>query len=161
MGWGNGISAWADKLAAAWDRGDMPAFRELAGLADQEFSDGAMDLHAAELFDGMGRALVKGISAAEGAARALSAPIRVLQRKFYMDDLWIGGLAGGSVKLGEASRAVDSKLIDGVAVNGSAATVGLVATLVRKLQSGYLYHYAFAMILGLVALLALARYYWL
>lgn len=72
MGWGNGISAWADKLAAAWDRGDMPSFRELAGLADQEFSDGAMDLHAAELFDGMGRALVKGISAAEGAARALA-----------------------------------------------------------------------------------------
>ena len=31
----------------------------------------------------------------------------------------------------------------------------------RKLQSGYLYHYAFAMILGLVALLALANLYWL
>ena len=33
--------------------------------------------------------------------------------------------------------------------------------MVRKLQSGYLYHYAFAMILGLVALLALANRYWL
>ena len=54
-----------------------------------------------------------------------------------------------------------SGLIDGVAVNGSAGAVGLVAALVRKLQSGYLYHYAFAMILGLVALLALANHYWL
>ena len=36
----------------------------------------------------------------------------------------------------------------------------LAAGLLRKLQSGYLYHYAFAMILGLVALLALANHYW-
>ena len=48
-----------------------------------------------------------------------------------------------------------------MAVNGSAGLVGLAAGLVRKLQSGYLYHYAFAMILGLVALLALANLYWL
>ena len=59
------------------------------------------------------------------------------------------------------SRAVDSTLIDGAMVNGSAGMVGLVAALARKLQTGYLYHYAFAMILGLVALLALARYFWL
>ena len=43
----------------------------------------------------------------------------------------------------------------------SLAAVGMAAGLVRKLQSGYLYHYAFAMILGLVALLALANHYWL
>ena len=91
----------------------------------------------------------------------LAMPIRVLERKYWMDDLWIGGLAGGSVKLGKASRAVDSGLIDGAMVNGSAGLVGLVAALTRKLQTGYLYHYAFAMILGLVALLALARYFWL
>ena len=93
--------------------------------------------------------------------RALALPIRVLERKYWMDDLWIGGFAGGSVKLGQASRAVDSKLIDGAMVNGSAGLVGLVAALARKVQSGYLFHYAFAMILGLVALLALARYFWL
>ena len=54
-----------------------------------------------------------------------------------------------------------AKVIDGFAVNGSASVVGFTAGLVRKLQSGYLYHYAFAMILGLVALLALANHYWL
>ena len=95
------------------------------------------------------------------AARIFAVPKRILENKYYMDELWIGGLAGGGVKLGKASREIDSKLIDGVAVNGSAGLVGLVASLARKLQSGYLYHYAFAMILGLVALLALARYYWL
>ncbi len=95
-----------------------------------------------------------------GITRTLAWPIRVLENKYGFDDLWIGGFAGGGVKLGQASRAFDSKLIDGVAVNGSAAAVGLVAGLVRKLQSGYLYHYAFAMILGLVALLAMANHYW-
>jgi len=95
-----------------------------------------------------------------GITRTLAWPIRVLENKYGFDDLWVGGFAGGSVKLGKLSRAFDSKLIDGVAVNGSAATVGFVAGLVRKLQSGYLYHYAFAMILGLVALLALANHYW-
>ena len=67
----------------------------------------------------------------------------------------------GSVGLGKLSRLFDGKVIDGAVVNGSAGVVGFTAGLVRKLQSGYLYHYAFAMILGLVALLALANRYWL
>ncbi|MDQ3159555.1 MAG: NADH-quinone oxidoreductase subunit L, partial [Pseudomonadota bacterium] len=91
--------------------------------------------------------------------RKLAWPIKVLERKYWADDLWIKGFAGGSVGLGKLSRLFDSKVIDGIAVNGSAATVGVVAGLIRKLQSGYLYHYAFAMILGLVALLALANQY--
>ena len=44
-------------------------------------------------------------------------------------------------------------LIDGAIVNGSWKLVGWVSGLVRWAQSGYLYHYAFAMILGLIALL--------
>ena len=96
-----------------------------------------------------------------GITRALAWPIRVLENKYFMDDLWIGGLAGGSVGLGKLSRLFDGKVIDGAVVNGSAGVVGFTAGLVRKLQSGYLYHYAFAMILGLVALLALANHYWL
>ncbi|GHB95008.1 NADH-quinone oxidoreductase subunit L [Thermomonas carbonis] len=95
-----------------------------------------------------------------GITRTLAWPIRVLDRKYFMDDLWIGGFAGGGVKLGKLSRLFDGKVVDGLAVNGSANLVGLTAGLVRKLQSGYLYHYAFAMILGLVALLALANHYW-
>src|SRR5690554_5639675 len=94
------------------------------------------------------------------ARGALALPVKVLERKYWADDFWIGGLAGGSLQLGKASSLVDSKLIDGVAVNGSARLVGLVAGVVRRLQTGRLYDYAFAMILGLIVLLAVLIHYW-
>jgi len=47
----------------------------------------------------------------------------------------------------------DRVIIDGVAVNGSARSVGILAQATRWVQSGYLYHYAIAMILGLLGLL--------
>lgn len=50
-------------------------------------------------------------------------------------------------------RVGDVGLIDGLIVNGSARTVGWFSGIARRLQSGYLYHYAFAMILGLIALM--------
>ena len=97
-----------------------------------------------------------------GKARKLFAwPVRVLENKYGFDDLWIGGFARGGRWLGNVSRSFDSNVIDGVAVNGSARGVDLVAHLVRQVQSGYLYHYAFAMILGLIVLLAVLIRYWL
>jgi NADH-quinone oxidoreductase subunit L len=81
---------------------------------------------------------------------------RILDNKYGMDDLWIKGFAGGGVALGKAAwRYIDAGLIDGVIVNGSAWVVDRVAGLVRHIQSGHLYHYAFAMILGLIVLLAM------
>jgi NADH-quinone oxidoreductase subunit L len=94
------------------------------------------------------------------AAKLFAWPIRVLQNKYGFDDLWIGGFAGGGVALGKVSRNIDTHVIDGAAVNGSARIVDLVAGVVRRLQSGYLYHYAFAMILGLIALLAVLIGLW-
>lgn len=85
---------------------------------------------------------------------------RVLNNKYGMDDLWIGGFARGGVLLGKVSRKHDEKVIDGLFVNGSARIVDLVAGLLRRTQSGYLYHYAFAMILGLIALLAVLIKFW-
>jgi NADH-quinone oxidoreductase subunit L len=78
---------------------------------------------------------------------------RILNNKYGMDDLWIGGFAGGGVLAGKVARKHDEVVIDGVIVNGSARIVDLFAGLLRKTQSGYLYHYAFAMILGLIGLL--------
>ena len=52
-------------------------------------------------------------------------------------------------------KAGDVTIIDGLLVNGSARLVGLISSLVRHVQSGYLYHYAFAMIIGLLALFGL------
>ncbi|MEG3191655.1 NADH-quinone oxidoreductase subunit L [Lysobacter sp. D1-1-M9] len=88
------------------------------------------------------------------ARHAFAWPVRVLENKYGFDDLWIDGFAGGGVLLGRASRLFDTHVIDGAAVNGSAGVVGFVARLTRRVQSGFLYHYAFAMILGLIVLLA-------
>jgi len=52
----------------------------------------------------------------------------------------------------------DVTLIDGAAVNGSARLVGWVATMVRHIQTGYLYTYAFAMVIGLATLIFWALY---
>ncbi|MBP6457432.1 MAG: NADH-quinone oxidoreductase subunit L, partial [Pseudoxanthomonas sp.] len=84
----------------------------------------------------------------------------VLDKKYWADHLWINGFAGGGVKLGKVSRAIDSHVIDGAAVNGTAKLVDLGAQLLRKTQSGYLYHYAFAMIVGLILLLGAVIKFW-
>ena len=81
-------------------------------------------------------------------------PVRVLENKYGFDDLWIKGFAGGSVKLGKTLwKRIDAGLIDGLIVNGSVAVVDRVAGIVRVAQTGRVYHYAFAMIVGLIALL--------
>jgi NADH-quinone oxidoreductase subunit L len=94
------------------------------------------------------------------ARELLSLPVRVLQNKYGMDTLWISGFAGGALGVGRGSRVVDEKVIDGAFVNGSVRLVDLAAGVLRRTQSGYLYHYAFAMILGLIAMLAVLRRYW-
>jgi NADH-quinone oxidoreductase subunit L len=84
------------------------------------------------------------------------APIhRLLENKYYVDDFnefvfarggrWLGGLL---------SRYGDVFVIDGLIVNGSAKVVGWISGQARKVQTGYLYHYAFAMIIGLLVLLS-------
>ncbi|HCB15295.1 MAG TPA: hypothetical protein DEP36_17255, partial [Gammaproteobacteria bacterium] len=60
----------------------------------------------------------------------------------------------GSRNLGTALwKYADAGLIDGVMVNGTARLVGWVASMARCMQTGYLYTYAFAMIIGLLILL--------
>jgi NADH-quinone oxidoreductase subunit L len=88
-------------------------------------------------------------------AQRLSAPYQLLANKFYFDELYQAVFARGSRGLGTALwRVGDVALIDGGMVNGSARVVGWLSGLLRQLQSGYLYHYAFAMVIGLSALLA-------
>jgi NADH-quinone oxidoreductase subunit L len=80
---------------------------------------------------------------------------KLLANKFYFDEIYQAVFARGSRGLGTALwRVGDVALIDGGMVNGSARVVGWLSGLLRHLQSGYLYHYAFAMIIGLSALLA-------
>ena len=53
-------------------------------------------------------------------------------------------------------RLGDALMIDGLVVNGSARLVGWLSSIVRYVQTGYLNHYAFAMISGLILLLGWA-----
>jgi NADH-quinone oxidoreductase subunit L len=79
----------------------------------------------------------------------------LLVNKYYIDAFNERFIAGGSRALGQLLwRGGDVAIIDGAAVNGSARLVGWIAGAVRGMQSGYLYHYAFATIIGLSALLA-------
>nr|WP_282452927.1 NADH-quinone oxidoreductase subunit L [Lysobacter sp. CAU 1642] len=93
-------------------------------------------------------------SIAERSRKALAPIVRVLENKYGFDDLYQALFAGGSLKLGRAFwRGGDAAVIDGVMVDGTASLVDRIAAIVRHVQSGYLYHYALAMIVGLVALL--------
>jgi NADH-quinone oxidoreductase subunit L len=79
----------------------------------------------------------------------------LLANKYYFDAFNERFIAGGSRALGRILwRGGDVAIIDGAAVNGSARVVGWVANAIRGVQTGYLYHYAFATIIGLSALLA-------
>jgi NADH-quinone oxidoreductase subunit L len=81
---------------------------------------------------------------------------KVLENKYGFDDFNDKVFAGGSRLIGRVFwKLGDQTFIDGAVVNGSAKTVGAVARIVRHIQSGYLYHYAFAMILGVWLLLTL------
>lgn len=85
-----------------------------------------------------------------------AAVIWVLKRQYGFDALYQVVFAGVGRWAGRVLwRGGDQRLIDGLIVNGSARTIGRVAAGLRGLQSGYLYHYAFAMIVGLLALLTL------
>ena len=92
-------------------------------------------------------------------AQALAPIKKLLDNKYYLDDLNQAVFAKGLIWIGGFLwHRGDQKVIDGFFVNGSANTVGRFAGVIRHLQSGYLYHYAFAMIAGLAALLAWVLY---
>jgi NADH-quinone oxidoreductase subunit L len=81
---------------------------------------------------------------------------QVLDRKYGFDDFYQAFFAAGSRDIGKALWLNgDRGIIDGVAVNGSAKSVGWLAQRARRIQTGRLYNYAIAMILGLVVLQAI------
>jgi NADH-quinone oxidoreductase subunit L len=78
----------------------------------------------------------------------------VLIHKYGFDELYDFLFAGGARKAGRLLWTwVDVRLIDGLAVNGTAWVIGWASSVVRQVQSGYIYHYAFAIILGVFLLM--------
>ncbi|PMS18745.1 NADH-quinone oxidoreductase subunit L [Trinickia dabaoshanensis] len=87
--------------------------------------------------------------------RAFGPIYTLLENKYYMDKINEVVFARGAVAIGRGLwKEGDVVVIDGV-VNGSARFVGWFASVIRFLQSGYIYHYAFAMIIGMLGLLTL------
>ncbi len=83
----------------------------------------------------------------------------LLDRKYYIDELYSWLFAKGARTLGNALwKFGDIKIIDGFFVNGTARAVAFSASLVRRYQTGYIYHYAFTMIVGIFIILTLWLY---
>ena len=86
--------------------------------------------------------------------RACQPVYTVLENKYYMDWFNENVLARGARGLGLGLWKVgDQAIIDGALVNGSWKLVGWVAGMVRWMQSGFIYHYALAMIVGVFVLM--------
>jgi NADH-quinone oxidoreductase subunit L len=86
--------------------------------------------------------------------RACMPIYNLFENKYYMD--WINEniLARGARALGTGLwKGADQSVIDGGIVNGSWKLVGAVSAVTRQIQTGYLYHYALAMIVGVFLLM--------
>ena len=138
-----GFGAWA--IGGTWGEvslADAKATLHAALDAGMTFIDTA-DVYG----DGRSEQIIREVLAeptADGLAR--------MEDRFN-DWFFAGGARGVGAFL---SNVGDRSIIDGFFVNGSARVVGWTAALLRHIQSGYIYHYAFTMIIGLFALL----YWW-
>src|SRR6266568_900364 len=82
--------------------------------------------------------------------------VTILEEKYGFDRFYDWFFAGGVRRFGNGLwRYGDVTVIDGLVVNGSARLVGWFAGVVRLIQSGFIYHYAFSMIIGVFVLLTL------
>jgi NADH-quinone oxidoreductase subunit L len=87
-------------------------------------------------------------------ARVFAPIVKVLENKYYMDWFNEHVLAAGARLVGRGLwKGGDVAFIDGALVNGSARSVGAISSVVRLVQTGYLYWYALVMILGLMGLM--------
>ena len=90
----------------------------------------------------------------EQIRRRANALYQLLLNKYYVDEAYGFAFAAGARLLGRFLwRVGDVKVIDDTAVNGTARVIGWASAVIRHIQSGYVYHYAFAMILGLFLLI--------
>jgi len=87
-------------------------------------------------------------------AERLQLGVRILEDKYGFDRFNDWFFAGGSRGLGRLLwRYGDALIIDGLLVNGTARSVGWASARLRHVQTGFLYHYAFVMIIGLLVLM--------
>ena len=84
----------------------------------------------------------------------------ILDHKYYFDEFNDWFFAGGARKFGTGLwQWGDRTVIDGIMVNGTAHFIGWFAGVSRRIQTGYIYHYAFTMIFGVLAFLSFFWFY--
>jgi len=146
--------------AIAVDEARHPAMKE---LAEAFHGAGAMALHALTALPfwlaaaGVAAAwwmYLKQPALPAAIARRFAPIVRILENKYYMD--WINEnlIAPAARGLGRGLwKGGDLGVIDGLAINGSAAAVSGFARIVRLLQTGHVYWYALVMLFGVISLL--------
>jgi NADH-quinone oxidoreductase subunit L len=86
-------------------------------------------------------------------AMGLGPAYSIVERKYGFDELYSSVFAAGARALGKGFwRGGDQGVIDGLAVNGSARVVGWLSRVARLFQTGFVYQYAFTMLIGVVIL---------
>jgi NADH-quinone oxidoreductase subunit L len=146
----------------------MPQHEAIARMASEFHGIGAMMTHAlgtlpfwfsaAGIFTAWYLYMAK--PELPGKIQHAAGPIfTLLDRKYYIDELYSWLFAGGARALGKGLwKFGDVTVIDGFFVNGTARLVAGTAMLMRRFQSGYIYHYAFTMIVGVFILMSLWLY---
>ncbi|NBO95593.1 MAG: hypothetical protein EBU79_06975, partial [Betaproteobacteria bacterium] len=128
------------------------AYSTLSQLGLMTIALGASAYHAA-IFHLMTHAFFKALLFL-AAGSVIIAIVSLMENKYFLDAFNEKVLAAGARLIGKGLwKAGDQGIIDGVAVNGSARTIGWLASLVRHLQTGFIYDYAIAMIVGVAILL--------
>lgn len=140
---------------------DHHAMKELAEAFHGPFAMALHGLTAAPFWLALGGVVVAWylylVNPAVPAAikRAFGPIYTLLENKYYMDWFNENVIARATRALGTGLwKGGDQGIIDGAIVNGSWKLVGRVAGAVRWLQSGYIYHYAFSMLLGIFVLMS-------
>ena len=144
---------------------DTQAHPAMAHLAEHFHGAGAMGVHAfttLPFFLALAGVVVswffymKRPDIPAAIQRRFSAIHTLFENKYYFDKFNEVVFAGGARLLGKALwRGGDVAFIDGLIVNGSAKVVGWISSLTRLFQTGYVYHYAFTMIIGVFVLMTL------
>jgi NADH-quinone oxidoreductase subunit L len=99
---------------------------------------------------------IKNPQIAENTRNRFAWAYTILERKYGFDEFNEAVFGGGGRALGDKLwRFGDVVFIDGLIVNGSAKLVGWFSGVARHLQTGLLYHYAFAMIIGVLMLMTI------
>ena len=78
----------------------------------------------------------------------------ILDKKYWFDEIYLKVFVGGAKKIGNLLWSIgDRMIIDNLFVNGSYKSIDMFSKAIRQIQTGYLYHYAFTMIIGFLILL--------